>query len=170
MEQKLEDFVKKLEDRMADIEDKQDGDDENNKEKFSELEDKLEKLQVRMTEQQDSYEENIRELRHQLEVATIKQNEFRQKIDLLEETLEKSLQQQESFRAESSRQLHNDADVEVLIEKIHQQSGSFIFTMKPCFLIICFFLLHKMFTLTCRDFSGKFLYNSSSDDERLYGS
>ena len=125
MQQKMEDFVKKFEERMADIEDKQDGDDENNKDKFTELEDKLEKLQVRMTEQQDRYEENIRELRHQLEMANIKQNEFQQKIDLLEETLEKSLQQQESFRAESSGQLHKDAEVEVLIEKIQRQSGRF---------------------------------------------
>ena len=104
---------------MADIEDKQDGDDENNKEKFTELEDKLEKLQVRMTDQQDRYEENIKELRHQLELANIKQNEFLQKIDHLEETLEKSLKQQESFRAESSRQLHNDADIEVSVLHSH---------------------------------------------------
>ena len=90
LEMKIEDFVRKFEDRMADIEDKQDGDDENNKEKFTELEDKLEKLQVRMTDQQDRYEENIKELRHQLELANIKQNEFLQKIDHLEETLEKS--------------------------------------------------------------------------------
>ena len=101
---------------MADIEDKQDGDEENNRERFTELEDKLESLQLRLTEEQQRYEENIKELRHQLELANIKQNEFQQKIDHLEETLEKSLQQQESLRAESSRQLHNDADIEVLIE------------------------------------------------------
>ena len=130
---KIEDFVKKFEDRMADIEDKQDGDDENNKEKFTELEDKLEKLQVRMTDQQDRYEENIKELRHQLELANIKQNEFLQKIDHLEETLEKSLQQQESFRAESSRTLNNDADINQLIEKIHQQSGKTILLKKYTF-------------------------------------
>ena len=76
LEKKLEDFVKKMEDRMADIEDKQDGDDENNKEKFTELEDQLEKLQVRMTDQQDRYEENMRELRHQLELANVTQTVF----------------------------------------------------------------------------------------------
>ena len=147
LEIKMEDLVKKLEDRMADIEDKQDGDEENNKEKFTELEDKLESLQVRMTEQQDRYEENIKELRHQLELANIKQNEFQQKIDHLEETLEKSLQQQESFRAESSRQLNNEADIEVLIEKIHTQSGRFYFYYE-ILLLHCLFLMHKMFSLT----------------------
>ena len=133
LEIKMEDLVKKLEDRMADIEDKQDGDDENNKEKFTELEDKLESLQLRMTDEQHRYEENIKELRHQLELANIKQNEFQQKIDHLEETLEKSLQQQESFRAESSRTLNNDADIEQLIEKIHQQSGK-MYTFKKSIL------------------------------------
>ena len=127
MEMKIEELVKKLEDRMADIEDKQDSDEDNNKERFTELEEKLENLQVRLADQQHSYEENIKELRHQLELANIKQNEFQQKIDHLEETLEKSVQQQERHRAESSRQLHTDADIEVLIEKIHQQSGRFIY-------------------------------------------
>ena len=151
MEMKMEDLVKKLEDRMADIEDKQDGDEENNKEKFTELEDKLESLQVRMTDQQDRYEENIKELRHQLELANIKQNEFQQKIDHLEETLEKSLQQQESVRAESSRQLHTEADIEVLMEKIHQQSGRFYFLFftinDKTMLLHCLFLMHKIFYL-----------------------
>ena len=148
LEIKMEDLVKKLEDRMADIEDKQDGDEENNRERFTELEDKLESLQLRMTEEQHRYEENMKELRHQLELANIKQNEFQQKIDHLEETLEKSLQQQESFRAESSRQLHNDADIEVLIEKIDQQSGRFYFFYYKTMLLDTLVLMHYIFNLT----------------------
>ena len=114
----MEEIVKKMEERLADIEDKQDSDYESNKGKFLELED----LHESLTSQQKNYEEDIRDLRHQLELSNIKQNELQRKIDHLEEAREISDQHEEK-REEGSGVSELVADIEVLREKVAQQSG-----------------------------------------------
>ena len=58
LEFKLEEIVKKFEDRLADIEDKQDNDYENNKSKFDFLEDKIDSLNQLLEEQQKQHSRN----------------------------------------------------------------------------------------------------------------
>ena len=58
LEFKLEEIVKKFEDRLADIEDKQDNDYENNKSKFDFLEDKIDSLNQLLEDQQKQHSRN----------------------------------------------------------------------------------------------------------------
>ena len=119
---KLEELVKKMEERLADMEDKQDSDYESNRRKFSELEDKVEDLNLSLSDQQKRHEEHIGELRQQLELSNSKHKELQLRVDLLEQTLEASVQHKDN-REEISGHSNLAADIEVLREKVHQQSG-----------------------------------------------
>ena len=74
-ETKFEDLVKKLEERLSDIEDKQDSDYESNKKRFADVEDKMEDLGTMFNDQQQRYEEEIKDLRFQLDEANMKPKE-----------------------------------------------------------------------------------------------
>ena len=107
---------------MADIEDKQDSDYESNKEKFLDLEEKLDNLNESLANQERHYEEDIRDLRRQLEISSTKQRELQLKIDKLEEARESSGQDEEK-REEVDGVSELAAGIEVLRDKVDQQAG-----------------------------------------------
>ena len=59
---KIDEIVKKFEDRLADIEDKQDSDYESNKSRFNEMEDKIDDLTNTISSQQQNYDRTIKDL------------------------------------------------------------------------------------------------------------
>lgn len=107
---------------MADIEDKQDSDYESSKEKFLDLEEKLDNLNESLANQERHYEEDIRDLRRQLEISSTKQRELQLKIDKFEEVREKSEQDKEK-REEVDGVSELAAGIEVLRDKVDQQTG-----------------------------------------------
>ena len=107
---------------MADIEDKQDSDYESNKEKFLDLEEKLDNLNESLANQERHYEEDIRDLRRQLEISSTKQRELQLKIDKLEEARERSGKDEEK-REEVDGVSELAAGIEVLRDKVDQQAG-----------------------------------------------
>ena len=138
IEAKIEEFVKKFEDRFADIEDKvydqnisvknksffqQDNDYEGNKEKFNALEDKIEELNEELSSQKKNYEQSIEELKQQIEYSNNQRKDLESTIQTLNMSMELILNEKEKFSKEQERSLNFESDIAELKQMAHQQSG-----------------------------------------------
>ena len=120
---KIDEIVKKFEDRLADIEDKQDSDYESNKSRFNEMEDKIDDLTNTISIQQQNYDRTIKELQRTIETSSEKQKELEKTIDQLNSKILKISSDTEKLNKEKDKTPSLESEIEELKEKVHQQSG-----------------------------------------------
>ena len=125
---KIDEIVKKLEDRLADIEDKQDSDYEANKSRFNEMEDKIEDLTNTISSQQQNYNQTIKEFQRTIEISNERQTELEKTIDELNSKIHQMSSDMEKLNQQKEMTSSMGADIDELKEKVHQQSGTSVNT------------------------------------------
>ena len=120
---KIDDFVRKFEDRLADIEDKQDSDYESNKNKFANFEVKIDDLNNKLIEQEDRFKKEIESLRMIFNDSEKKHKEMQSSLENLNMLLKDLRSENKDLKSQNDRLASIESDIIELKEKTHQQSG-----------------------------------------------